>query len=101
MRCKSIVSDDRRLCSREDSFLACGEISSNLQVTCLRAGGFLVPVRFGRSGVMHEVTRVVDRWPGADHQYVKVETRSGDAYILRYDGRTGSWEVTLFREAAP
>jgi hypothetical protein len=47
-----------------------------------------------------EVTSIDDSWPGADHLYVKVGTRSGDTYILRYDMLEDVWEITLFREAA-
>ncbi len=35
-------------------------------------GSQLVPVRFGPSGIEHEVAEVLDAWPGEDHQYVKV-----------------------------
>ncbi len=64
-------------------------------------GSQLVPVRFGLSGVEHEVAEVLDRWPGEDHLYVKVRTTDGDSYILRYDAARNAWEVSVFREGEP
>jgi hypothetical protein len=87
-------------CNREDSSFACGEISSRLCVTCLREAGLLIPTRFGCAGAEHEVASVDDRWPGMDHEYVKVGTPSGDTYILRHDIPEHVWQITLFREAA-
>lgn len=85
--------------NREDSSTACGEISSGLRVTCLGGAGHLDPIRFGRDGGEHEVVAIHDRWPGFDHEYVKVGTASGDTYILRYDLAEDVWEITLFRDA--
>ncbi len=67
---------------------------------CLR-GSQLVPVRFGPSGIEHEVAEVLDCWPGEDHLYVKVRTTDGDSYILRYDTARGAWEVSVFGEGEP
>ncbi len=67
---------------------------------CLR-GSQLVPVRFGPSGIEHEVAEVLDCWPGEDHLYVKVRTTKDDSYILRYDAARGAWEVSVFREGEP
>ncbi len=64
-------------------------------------GSRLVPVRFGPSGIEHQVAEVLDRWPGEDHQYFKVRTTDGDSYILRYDAARGAWEVSVFREGEP
>ena len=86
--------------NQEDSSSACGEISSGLSVTCIRETGDLVPIRFGRDGGEHEVAAIQDRWPGFDHEYVKVRTVSGDTYILRYDEAEYVWEISVFREAA-
>ena len=42
-----------------------------------------------------EVTSVLDRWRGQDHEYVKLDASDGNRYILRYD-RTGDlWEIIL------
>ena len=101
MQRSDIYRHEQRPGNREDSSSACGEISSGPRVTCLRESGFLIPIRFGRAGAEHEVTNVDDRWPGADHLYVKLGTQSGDTYILRHDLLEDVWEITLFREAAP
>lgn len=85
--------------NREDSFPACGEISSGLSVRFIREAGYLVPISFGRDAGDHEVAAIHDRWPGFDHEYIKVRTASGDTYILRYDKAENVWEITLFRGA--
>ncbi len=97
---RELYENNQRPCNREDASFACGEISSDLKVTCLREAGFLVPTRFGGDGAEHEVASIDDRWPGADHLYVKVGTPSGDTYILRHDIPENTWQITLFREAA-
>lgn len=91
----------RRPRNRDDSHLACGEISSGFGVAYFREGDVLVPARFGRAGAEHRVAGVDDWWPGTDHQYVKVRTENDDTYILRYDVPEGVWEITLFRAASP
>ncbi len=72
-----------------------------MQVEYRRRGSRLVPVRFGLSGVEHEVAEVLDCWPGEDHLYVKVRTTRDDSYILRYDAARNAWEVSVFREGEP
>lgn len=42
-----------------------------------------------------EVTSVVDRWRGEDHEYVKLDASDGNRYILRYDRNADEWEITL------
>ena len=32
-----------------------------------------------------EVVRILDRWRGEDHEYVKLDSSDGARYILRYD----------------
>ena len=64
-------------------------------------GSQLVPVRFGPSGIEHEVAEVLDCWPGEDHLYVKVRTTNDDLYILRYDAAQNAWEVSVFKEGEP
>ncbi len=70
-------------------------------VECCLRGSELVPVRFGPSGIEHEVAEVLDCWPGEDHQYVKVRTTNDDLYILRYDAAQNAWEISVFREGEP
>jgi hypothetical protein len=83
---------------REDPLFDCGEIYSGLSVTCTEGNGLLVPERFGHPGAELEVAEIDDRWPGGDHEYVKVRTANGDKYILRYDRAAAGWEITLFEE---
>ncbi len=91
-----IYTHAQRPCNREDSSSACGENYPGLSVTWRSEAGLVIPIRFGRAGVEHEVRRVDDRWSGADHLYVKVETQTGDIYILRHDMNEDAWEITLF-----
>ena len=44
-----------------------------------------------------EVIETLDRWPGADHLYVKLCGADGATYILRQDMRDG-WRLVLFRD---
>lgn len=78
----------------------CGEIYSGLSVTCTEGNGLLVPERFGHPGAELEVAEIDDRWPGVDHEYVKLRTANGDEYILRYDRAADAWEITLFEEGS-
>ncbi len=72
-----------------------------MQIEYRLRGSELVPVRFGPSGIEHEVAEVLDCWPGEDHQYVKVRTTNDDLYILRYDAAQNAWEISVFREGEP
>jgi len=42
-----------------------------------------------------EVTSVMDRWRGEDHEYVKLDASDGNRYILRYDWEQEEWEIHL------
>jgi hypothetical protein len=42
-----------------------------------------------------EVTSVLDRWRGQDHEYVKLDASDGNRYILRYDRNADIWEIIL------
>ncbi len=42
-----------------------------------------------------EVARVLDRWRGEDHEYVKLEGSDGAVYILRYSAETLDWDLVL------
>ena len=48
-----------------------------------------------------EVDQVVDRWLAPDHRYFRVKTSAGETYILRHDGTSGGWELTVFERSAP
>jgi len=43
------------------------------------------------------VAEIIDRWISPDHRYFKVRAEDGDLYILRHDGPTAEWELTLFK----
>ncbi len=43
-----------------------------------------------------EVSEVLDRWRGEDHEYFKIDASDGNRYILRYDREEDAWEITLF-----
>jgi hypothetical protein len=59
-----------------------------------------VPLRFGEGEPLQEVDEVLDRWWGEDHAYVRLRTRDGATWILRFDGRVGSWQVSFFESSA-
>jgi hypothetical protein len=42
-----------------------------------------------------EVVRVLDRWRGEDHEYVKLDGSDGARYILRYDRSRDEWEIQM------
>jgi hypothetical protein len=67
--------------------------------------GEAVPERFAFGGRSVDVAEVLDRWPGADHLYVKLRGSDGATYILRQDTGRGLWQLVLFergpRAAAP
>ena len=72
-----------------------------LQVECRTDEGGEVPVRFGHGGASQEVAEVVDRWLGEDHRYYRVRTEDGGLFILRYDQRDDSWQISLFEGDSP
>jgi hypothetical protein len=47
-----------------------------------------------------EVTAVLDRWRGEDHEYVKLDASDGSRYILRHDRQRDEWEIHMM-EAGP
>ena len=42
-----------------------------------------------------EVVRILDRWRGEDHEYVKFDGSDGARYILRYDRSRDEWEIQM------
>ena len=50
---------------------------------------------FDRQSV--EVVEIIDRWPGADHEYFKVRGADQATYILRRDLLRQSWEMTMYQ----
>jgi hypothetical protein len=44
-----------------------------------------------------DVAEVVDTWLAPDHRYFKLKVVNGDTYLVRHDGRSGTWELTMFR----
>ncbi len=47
------------------------------------------------------VRQLVDRWFGEDHNYFKLVGDDGILYILRHDGRTDTWELSLMEVPTP
>jgi len=48
-----------------------------------------------------EVERVLDRWRGEDHEYVKLDGSDGARYILRYDRSLDEWEIQTMDSPPP
>lgn len=57
------------------------------------------PRRFALGDRPIEVVEILDRWPGADHLYVKLRGGDGGLYILRHDLSRDRWELILFERA--
>ena len=57
------------------------------------------PIRFQLGNRSIEVDEVLDRWLAPDHRYFKVRTGDG-IHILRNEGTSGEWELTLFARGA-
>jgi hypothetical protein len=57
----------------------------------------VLPRRFRLGARVVEVADVLDRWPGADHLYVKLRGADRATYILRR-GPDGGWRLVLFRD---
>ena len=56
-----------------------------------------LPRRFRLGARVVEVADILDRWPGADHLYVKLRGTDGATYILRRHA-DGDWRLVLFRD---
>lgn len=54
------------------------------------------PVRLRLNSKSILVSRVLDRWPGFDFLYFKVEGEDGARYIIRRDERTSEWDLIKF-----
>ena len=54
------------------------------------------PQRFFMGERKVEIEEVIDRWLEPEYGYFKVQGDDGGIYILRHDGPTGEWEMTLF-----
>jgi hypothetical protein len=74
----------------EDSFAVAIEVDAD-------PSGGVQPRRFRLGARVVEVADVLDRWPGADHLYVKLRGADGATYILRQDA-DGGWRMVLFRD---
>ena len=48
-----------------------------------------------------ELIRVLDRWRGEDHEYVKLDGSDGSRYILRYDRSRDDWEIQRMESPPP
>jgi hypothetical protein len=74
-----------------------------VEVECGPAqAGESVPARFRLGARTIEVREILDRWPGADHLYLKLRGSDGAIYILRHDTEPDRWQLVLYdRGAAP
>lgn len=43
------------------------------------------------------VAEVLDAWLAPDYRYFKLKGADGNAYLVRHDERSGTWELTMFR----
>ena len=59
------------------------------------------PLAFWLGGRRIQVREVLDRWCGEDHAYFKLTGEDGILYILRHDGRSDTWDVTLMEAPSP
>jgi hypothetical protein len=59
------------------------------------------PVAFSIGGTRLAVEAVLDRWPGADHLYLKIRAADGGCYILRREDTTGRWQVQAYHGPGP
>jgi hypothetical protein len=83
--------------------MAAEEAAFPVDVSCEvgPAGGEAVPRRLAIGGRSVGVAEVLDRWPGADHLYVKLRGLDGAVYILRQDLVRGHWQLVLFERGSP
>jgi hypothetical protein len=44
-----------------------------------------------------ECAKILDRWYGEDYEYFKVEGDDSRTYILRYDRKADSWQLSAFQ----
>jgi hypothetical protein len=42
------------------------------------------------------VVAVIDQWLAPDHRYFKLRGEDDDIYLVRHDGVSGNWELTMF-----
>jgi hypothetical protein len=72
-----------------------------VQVECYAGRrGEETPRRLRLDGRSVELVEVLDCWLGIDHRYFKMRGADGATYILRYDGSSGCWAMTMY-EAPP
>jgi hypothetical protein len=82
--------------------MAAEEAPFPIDVSCeVGPVGEALPRRFAIGGRAVDVAEVLDRWPGADHLYVKLGGSDGAVYILRQDLARGHWQLVLFERGSP
>jgi hypothetical protein len=42
------------------------------------------------------VAEVIDAWLAPDYRYFKLRGADGNIYLVRHDGRSSTWELTMF-----
>ena len=43
------------------------------------------------------VAELLDAWLAPDYRYFKLKGTDGGTYLVRHDGRSDTWELTMFR----
>ena len=73
-----------------------------IRVECYAGSrGEEMPRRFFVGDRAIGVAEVLDRWLAPDHRYFKIAGDDGDVYLIRYDVRSDSWELTMFERGQP
>ena len=73
----------------------------NLQVeSSVDLHGDVEPQAFILGTQRLEVLQIIDRWLATDYGYFKLRASDGSTYILRHDGPSDEWELTLFQSSA-
>ena len=58
-----------------------------------------VPCRLTFDGRQVEVDEVLDAWHGAEEVYFKLRGHDRHTYLVRFDERSGIWQLTMFDTA--
>ena len=67
-----------------------------IEVECATEPATEQPLRFILGERTIEVDDLLDRWYGADTNYVRVRGRDGHLYVLKHLRADGRWELACF-----
>lgn len=59
------------------------------------------PRSFSLNDRVFAITSILDRWPGIDHRYYKIQVAGGDTYILRQDLNSQDWDLVVYDATNP